>query len=191
MRQHASRLRALCDLPGRPACIVLAHPTKNATRDNLLPRGGGAFLAEIDGNLTCWREGSLVTLSWGGKLRGPGFEPVQFELLPQTLAIVDSRGRSVPSVAALPVNDDKAEALGDAALSDENILLAAMHRLPGASVAELASEAGFVQSEGHPLKSKVHRLLTGLAAQGLARKSRTGRWALTPKGRAETKELTP
>src|SRR5262249_19301658 len=39
-------------LPGGPTTIINCHPTKNATDDNLLPRGAGAFLAEVDGNLT-------------------------------------------------------------------------------------------------------------------------------------------
>ena len=49
---HASGLREL-SLPGGPTTIINCHPTKNATDDNLVPRGGGAFLAEVDGNLVC------------------------------------------------------------------------------------------------------------------------------------------
>jgi hypothetical protein len=39
-------------MPGGPCVLVACHPPKNAGDDNLLPRGGGAFIAEMDGNLT-------------------------------------------------------------------------------------------------------------------------------------------
>jgi len=189
MRLHASRLRRLCELPGRPAVAVLCHPTKHAQRENLLPRGGGAFLAEIDGNLTCWRDGSLITLHWGGKLRGPGFEPIQFELQPEVLAILDSKGRNVSSVAAVPVNADKAEQIKQIGLSDENALLVAMLKQPGASVAELSTLAGFVYGMGLPNKARTHRVLQKLQAAGLAAQSRGGAWKLTPKGKTEAHEV--
>ncbi|MFO0470005.1 MAG: DnaB-like helicase N-terminal domain-containing protein [Pseudomonadota bacterium] len=191
MRAHASRLRMLCDLPGRPVVIVLCHPTKNATRENLLPRGGGAFLAEVDGNLTSWRDGCVATLHWGGKLRGPGFEPIAMELVPQTLAIVDARGRAVASVAAVPASEQRLESIADAALTDENRMLAAMASLPGGSVADLATAAGFVAQSGAAQKSRAYRLLERLAADGLAAKSRHGRWRLTKKGQAEAAEDGP
>ena len=40
--------------PNRPAGLIVAHPIKNASRDNLLPRGGSAITNELDGNLTAW-----------------------------------------------------------------------------------------------------------------------------------------
>src|SRR5262249_43780914 len=58
---HASRLREL-GIPGGPTTIINCHPTKNATDDNLVPRGGGAFLAEVDGNLVCRRDDTVVRL---------------------------------------------------------------------------------------------------------------------------------
>ena len=46
---HArSVLRPLTTLQGGPCVIANTHPVKNATNDHLLPRGGGAFLAEVD-----------------------------------------------------------------------------------------------------------------------------------------------
>ena len=51
---HARMLRSLIDtVEGGPTILVPAHPTKNATPDNLLPRGGGAFVNEMDTNLVC------------------------------------------------------------------------------------------------------------------------------------------
>lgn len=189
MRLHASHLRSLTELDGHPLVVVLCHPTKSATKDNLLPRGGGAFLAEIDGNLTVWRDDRLVTLSWQGKLRGPGFEPLTFELQPQTLAITDSKGRPVSSVAAVPATGDRAEALEAAALSDENRMLRAMLRTPNGSIADLALAAGFASGMGSPNKARAHRVLKQLAEQQLAKKNRAGRWVLTGKGRSEADEV--
>ena len=44
MGKYARTLRRLTTLPGGPSVIVPCHPTKNASNDNLLPRGGGAFI---------------------------------------------------------------------------------------------------------------------------------------------------
>ncbi|HMF29731.1 MAG TPA: AAA family ATPase, partial [Candidatus Cybelea sp.] len=79
---HARMLRRLTELPGGPCVLVLCHPIKHAQEQNqLVPRGGGAFLAEVDGNLTVWRKTeSVIELYYTGKLRGAGFEPMHFEL---------------------------------------------------------------------------------------------------------------
>lgn len=188
MQRHAAALRGLTRLPGNPTVFVLCHPTKGATAEGLQPRGGGAFLAEVDGNLTLWRTGALVTLHWAGKLRGPEFEPLRFELLPQSLGLPDERGRDVMSVAALPAGADRAEALEVAKLTDENRLLVAMQRRPGASVAELALAAGFTHGTGAPTKSRAHSLLRALKAQKLATQGRGGGWKLTRAGAAAAAE---
>ena len=74
----AQTLRRLTRLPGNPAVVVPTHPTKGAARDRLLPRGGGAYLNEVDGNLVLWSEPDSETtmLHWQGKLRGISFKPV-------------------------------------------------------------------------------------------------------------------
>jgi hypothetical protein len=50
----------------------------------LFPRGGGAFLAEVDGDLSALTEGPVVTLRCQGKFRGPNFSSTSFELRPNT-----------------------------------------------------------------------------------------------------------
>jgi RecA-family ATPase len=50
--EYARRLRELTKLKGGPCVVVNCHPTKNAGEEGLVPRGGGAFLFEVDGNLT-------------------------------------------------------------------------------------------------------------------------------------------
>ena len=62
MGKYARTLRRLTTLPGGPSVIVPCHPTKNASNDNLLPRGGGAFIAEMDGNLVCTKRGSISSM---------------------------------------------------------------------------------------------------------------------------------
>ena len=81
MGAYARMLRMLTTLPRGPCVLVLCHPIKHVeTASQLLPRGGGAFLAEIDGNLTLWKsDGSLIEL-YHTKMRGPGFEPMTFRL---------------------------------------------------------------------------------------------------------------
>jgi len=77
---HAKRLRDLTHLPGGPCVLVLCHPPKNASDDNLQPRGGGSYVAEMDGNLTVTKDDMAVELHWQTKLRGPDFAPVNFLL---------------------------------------------------------------------------------------------------------------
>lgn len=190
--RHARMFRDLCNLPGNPTVLVLCHPVKNATRENNVPRGGGAFLAEVDGNLTCWKdEAGVVTLHWLGKFRGAPFDPLRFQLRPWELkGVLDSKGRAVHTVVASPVDEGQAEQLQASALDDGNRLLIAMVKKPGGTVAELAMACGMTSSLGLPQKSRVHRLLETLKAQGLAEKSRAGTWVLTAKGRKEA-DLLP
>jgi hypothetical protein len=76
--EHTARLRQLTQMAGKPAVLVLCHPPKNARDDNLQPRGGGAYVAEVDGNLTLTLTGTLSTLHWQTKFRGPDFAPMNF-----------------------------------------------------------------------------------------------------------------
>ena len=75
---HARMLRSFVNLPGGPTILVTCHPVKNFDMNNLLPRGGGAFLNEVDGNLVCLKEpdSHAVTLDTHGKFRGPAVRTV-------------------------------------------------------------------------------------------------------------------
>ena len=191
MRRHASILRELATLPGKPTVFVLCHPVKTANPDSLIPRGGGAFLAEVDANLTAHKDAAgIVSLHWAGKIRGAPFDPIRFELVPvELLGHVDCRGRPIYSTAARHIPDERAEAMQSKALDDENRLLIAMQRKPGGSVADLAMAAGMSVGGGTPNKSKVHRLLLQLQVQGLTKKTRAGVWSLTNKGREALNEV--
>jgi RecA-family ATPase len=82
MGGYARHLRILTGCKGNPAVVVPTHPIKAPDRDNLIPRGGGAFLNELDANLTLWSDsmGENATLHWQGKIRGADFAPVNFAL---------------------------------------------------------------------------------------------------------------
>lgn len=190
-RRHATALRELTTLPGRPAVIVLCHPTKTAQRDNLLPRGGGAFLAELDANLTCWRDDAgVIVLHWAGKIRGANFDPIRFELVPVTLeGRLDCRERPIQSVAARHVADDRAEQILDKEAADEDILLRAMLRRPNASIRELASACGWTGATQKPQVARVDRRMRSLQKHSLVEQDRKGRWRLTTKGQREAEAL--
>jgi hypothetical protein len=186
MRRHAAALRELTTLPGNPAVIVLCHPTKNAQRDNLLPRGGGSFLAEVDANLTLWKDASgVIELSWAGKIRGPSFDPLRFELVPVTLDLLDSRGRPLVSVAAHHLADDRAEEMQAKEGDDEDVLLAAMRRNPGGTLRDLAMACGWVSPTMQPLVGRAGRRMQALAGHGLVEQDRKKQWKLTSKGMKE------
>jgi AAA domain len=129
---HARRLRGLCKMPGGPCVLVACHPPKNAGDDNIQPRGGGAFLAEIDGNLTARKDDGAVAMHWQGKFRGPEFSEILFSL--QTVThpqLKDSRGRQIPTVVACPMGENAQEEM--AAVSQEDHLLRALADAPQAS----------------------------------------------------------
>lgn len=191
MLRHAATMRELTTLPGRPTVVVMCHPTKGATRDNLLPRGGGAFLTQVDANLTVWKDDSgIVTVHWAGKIRGPSFDPIRFEIVGVELAgYRDCRGDAIVSSAVRHLADARVEQLEHREINDQDRLLIGLRKTPGASVADLACEAGMVNAEGEPLKSKTDRRLKTLEALGLAVRDRKGKWSLTLKGMREAEAL--
>ena len=136
---HARLMRSLVTLPGEPCVIVLCHPVKNARQEDLLPRGGGAFLAEVDGNLTCWKTDSLVSLHWQGKFRGPDFAPITFQLETVTSPkLKDSKAREIPSVIARAISDHEKSRAEASSRDDEDAMMLAINDNPSASYAGLA-----------------------------------------------------
>jgi hypothetical protein len=182
---HARTLRSLTALAGRPCVLVLCHPIKNVTdRSQLVPRGGGAFLAEVDGNLIAWRYGDdLVDLHHTSKLRGRGFEPVTFKIEKITTpALVDKNGRMITTVRAVAVTEAEAAEQARIVRSDEDVLLAALAANPNRTVAELAIACRWFYGADVPAKSKVARRLDHLKSGGLIKRSRDT-WELTPAGK--------
>lgn len=164
MGTHARLLRKLTTLPGGPCVLVLCHPIKHAIEPlQLLPRGGGAFLAEMDGNLTLWKHDDvLVDLSYT-KMRGPGFEPITFQL--QTIwppSLVDAQGRQLPTVRAVPVGATDEQAQTDKLRDDEDRVLIALMFKPFASFNAICEHLGWLNDKGEPVRGKAQRALARL-----------------------------
>jgi hypothetical protein len=184
MGTHARLLRTLTTLPGNPCVLVLCHPVKHVTEPSqLLPRGGGAFLAEVDGNLTLWKhDGTLLDLHHSDKLRGPGFEPISLRLeTVTTTRLMDAKGRLIPTVRAVWISDAETERETEYARGDEDTLLRAL-LIPGQSIAELAKACHWLTAAGEPYKSKVQRVLKRLERDKLVTTKR-GVAALTDAGK--------
>lgn len=183
---YARLLRELTFLPGKPAVMVAAHPVKNASKENLLPVGGGAFLNEVDGNLTLWANAEKqTTLHWQGKFRGPEFDPITFRLdTRMSDRVHDSNGELIPSVVAVPISDQEMEAGERTQEADEDVMLLTLDRFKNVSVARLARECRWMSETGEPQKSKAFRVLRRLVDDKLAEIVR-GKYRLTAKGKKE------
>ncbi len=183
-------LRDLTSLPGRPTVLALGHPVKGATEVNLSPRGGGAYLAELDGNLTASAENGVGKIHWQGKFRGPEFEPVPFEMVEETSPrLVTRTGRSIPSVIARPLSHSEHEQRVEAGNTDLQRLLAALVENEGASMSALAEALGwFSKKTGAPQKSKVQKLFGKLQKQKLVC-NQAGVWSPTPSGLKTAKKV--
>lgn len=189
--EYARLFRRICKMPSHPTVLVLAHPIKNASKTNLLPRGGGAFLNEVDGNLTLWTEDKeLTTLHWQGKFRGPEFEPIQFRLkLVKHPDFRDARGREMPSVIALPVDFTQAEKIEEENYKQEDRVLLSFSDNPAVTQRQRARMLGFVGDNGLPKVSMLNRILVRLEAAKLLIKNRKNQYALTAAGQREVDVL--
>ena len=181
---HARRMRELTKVPGHPSVIVACHPTKNASDDNLIPRGGGAFLAEIDGNLTARAGEGSVEVSTQGKFRGPDFTPLNFQLRTVTHEqLKDSKGRLIPTVVASPLSEQAQEDIARAMRSREDEMLLALRDPTNltASKTDHARHLGWRLRNGEPYQVMVTRILKKLEKDKLITIKR-GRIALTKEG---------
>jgi hypothetical protein len=186
---HARRLRQLVQLDGGPTILICCHPVKNATDDNLLPRGGGAFIAEVDGNLVCRKDDSAVSVHWSGKFRGPDFTHLPFMLKTVTHEkLKDTKGRLIPTVIARALSDEDLKELNAYSRNDENQVLASIAQNPDQTQRERAAALTWRMNSGEPYAVKVGRAEKALLAAKLIKKTRTGH-ELTDAGRAELKKL--
>jgi hypothetical protein len=184
MGKHARNLRGLTTLPGSPCVLVACHPTKSADQSNLLPRGGGAFIAEVDGNLTCQKtDHGTVKLHWQGKHRGPDFAPIMFDLSTVNApGLQDSRGRPIPTVMASVLSEGEvAERAVQAHREGDDVLLL-VEAEPKLSQSAIAERMGWFDKDGKPHKRRAQTVLTKLRGQGLLDVARSGGHELTSKG---------
>jgi hypothetical protein len=185
---HARRLRALTTLAGGPCVLVLCHPPKNVNEDNLQPRGGGAYVAEIDGNLTVAKDDMTVELHWQTKLRGPDFAPVNFMLRSVTHEeLKDTKGRLISTVVAEHLSEAAQEEMAKASRHEEDKALEVLAGKPQVSIAELAVALGWKAKGDKPNRSKAQRALGRLQRDKLIRKVRRG-YEITDKGKQALKK---
>lgn len=191
MLKHAKMLRGLIDLiAGQPTVLVPIHPVKNFSRENMIPSGGGAFLNEVDGNLTCMKvDGTMITeVHWCGKFRGIDFGAIPFRLeVGQTDKLKDSKRRLLWTVTAKHITAKERDVAEDAAQKNKTELLAVLAKMPGASLADLAQELNWFTRDDKPYKSLVQRLITALKNEKLI-KNQNGRWVLTKLAKEEVKQ---
>ena len=191
LKDHASMFRALGRNLGGATVLILCHPTKNPGKDALVPRGGGAFLAEIDGNLTLYRQEQRVTLHHQGKFRGASFEPIEFCMKLVTLEnYKDRRGRPIESVVISPISELDAIKMTREELRDEDKLLFELLHHPDLSQREWAENCNWLDENGNGIKSRVNRILKVLESSKLVQRHRDGKkWLLTEAGKKEAKEI--
>lgn len=175
-RDHAMLMRRITQWHGGPAVLANCHPTKHCDRDHNVPRGGSAFLNEIDANLTVWNVGERIEIHWQRKKRGPDFDPIEWEL-----ETTKENGNEI--VVAKAISDVRSAEIRASLTADENRLLWAMAHHPKGTLGDWASACGWV-SAGRPQKSKVHRMLDRLMSDKLVGKNRHG-YYLTQRGKAE------
>jgi hypothetical protein len=185
MGAHARMMRSLINVvPGGPCVVVNCHPVKNATAENLLPAGGGTFLNEVDGNLTCAKNDSLTELHWQGKFRGPEFAPMNFLIKTVTHQdLKDSDGRLLPTVICECLTEQDRDDIAEAGRKAEDDVLALIDANPKASLADLARKMGWKLHSGEPARARAHRCVNNLKRDKLIKETRNGHRILTSEGK--------
>jgi hypothetical protein len=181
--------KMLIDLRGGPAVAVCCHPVKRASRDNLIPYGAGAFINEMDGNLTCWKDDQIAEVHWQGKHRGPDFAPLPFMLKVTTHErLIDKKGRAIKTVVASFLSDAEKQTLEHVARTDEDKMLLAIKINASATLGDYARICEWFSASGDAYKMKVKRAIDRLIDFKLITKERDG-YAITAKGHAVIKKL--
>jgi len=184
---YARQLRSLTNLPGGPCVVVLCHPTKRAADDDLMPRGGGAFLAEVDGNMAVLKKDSLLVVVPFGKFRGDTSwsQRYEIEVIKDHPKLKDARGRQMNSVVARPVGDGTAAIMEKRTDADMETVLNVVHGTPSATPTDLARVLGWTfGSKAEPNVNRVKRNLARLLKDKLVRET-MGKWRATEAGQRE------
>ncbi len=159
MLKTAVEIRGLCQaLSSRPAGLILAHPVKRATKQDLLPRGGSAITNELDGNMTLWLDDRLAELSWQGKWRGPPFEPMSFEMLAiEPPGMVDAKGKQMTVTIAQVAGPQREAELHAEKRRAMKRVLELIARNPRISVLEIGVAIGQKKSGGSRMRQELVR----------------------------------
>lgn len=178
----ARLVRKIAAFDAKPSVIMPAHPVKNATKGNLTPKGGSSLLNEVDGNLTLWNDGGILSLHWQGKFRGAEFEPLHLELQRHESALIcDSNGRVIPTILAKPLLEIRALQIASENLSREDRVLLSIADAPALSIRDRCVACGMTLADGRAATGPMTRIFKKLAEQKLIRKFRTN-WELTKEG---------
>jgi len=147
--QHAKWLRSISTrVPGNPTVLVCCHPIKNATEDNMLPRGGSAFVNEMDGNLACIKNGDLTVISQHGKYRDVYFPP-----------ITTASGKKIWSVIChVATPQEEAEHEFEMNNQDRQVLESLANK-PTMSLRDIANKLLWLLKSGEPNAEKVRRVI--------------------------------
>lgn len=183
-RGMAMALRSIESMvPGNPTVLAPCHPRKGATREDLEPRGGGAFLAELDGNLTCWLADGVVEFGWQKKLRQAGFAPLKFKV--SEVALEDRPlpdGTPYTTVGLEWIDERSAEDLERKAYEFENRILYEMLRNQNGNIRDWSDAAGIPKTMGH-------RIILHLVREKLVKQHRNRRFVLTELGKIEAESI--
>jgi hypothetical protein len=186
---HARKLRGLTNLTGKPCVLVLCHPIKAAQdASQLLPRGGGAFIAEMDANLTLWKNTDDIAELAYTKLRGPSFEPILFRMRKfQHASLLDVDGDAQWTVQATVISTAEEERVMNRSTEEEDRVLCAMLKIPDGSMSDWAREIGWLLDNGEPYKSRVQRIVERLGRDKNRGKKMIDKdrkqWRLTEQGK--------
>jgi len=179
-QEFATRvLRPLTELPGRPAVLVPAHPTKGAGKDSLTPKGGSSLLNAVDGNLSAWNTDGTIKVHWQGKFRGAPWRPMHFELSEyKSEQLRDSKGRLMPTVTARAMMDSEIGKATEQGIKVENQVLKLLS--DGRTIRDIADDVVADGARGIS-KSRVDRVVQRLAEQKwITKKGR--KWEPTSQG---------
>jgi len=192
MAQYArDALRPLTQCEGNPVVLVPAHPPKHAKeKEEMVPRGGGAFLNELDANYCVVNNGEgLLQFHWAGKIRGGDFDPVDFILEDlQHPDILDSDGNMLRSVSARAATDDEVRKRVRAKMDDEDDLLLALSDHGYIGALELAEALAWYGKTGAGDTKRVGTVAARLAGQKMIKYVRN-RWELTSQGEKEADKI--
>jgi hypothetical protein len=173
--------------------LALCHPIKRPLSiDECLPRGGGGFLAEVDGNYTSWLTAGddnekFFEFRTVGKFRG-FFHPMTYHLKRATCPdLVDPDGNPVFSVWTKRADDAALEKVATDQDEDDDAVLMVMNDYPGKSLSAWAKLLDWSRTDGSPDKQRVDRAAHRLKKDKLARIGRGQKWQLLAMGKKEAK----
>ncbi len=187
-QDQAAAWRSGTFLPGKPCVVVLGHPAKGATAENLTPRGGGAYEGSIDANITLWRDDDMVVTVSHTKLRSEHFEPIKFRLDPVSIEFASGAVSRVPIVR--PVTDAEADEI-DLKLGErrESILVALLDANESLSGRDIARRARGHENKNTTVMRDLERLAAGGRRALVSKGQLTDKYGLTAVGRKAAKAL--